>query len=640
MIKILKEIQKYLLYIVVATFPVFILSNSTSPEVLSKLVLLVIAITAVIAIWILRMIKTGNLIFNIGKFDLGVLLLALAYILSGIVKTANKPEAFFIPGTASIVAAMAIIYFLINQLDKKAKTGVLISFFASGIFLSLSIVFSELGIFTKIPQLPAFIKVASFNPLGGALPSIIYLVPIVLIGISLIIKDKDLVRKIFWAVANSLVIMAIVILIGTSLPGKAQSPKFPSMQSSWEIAVGTVAKSPVFGIGVGNYLTAFNLFRPVTYNQTSLWSVKFSTASNYYLSVLTEVGFSGIFALTILFLSIFRFFGRGPVVKNTNEMIIDGLEKLSLAAIILTMAFYPASPVAIFPIFILLGVFSNSEDKTFAASNTRFATIVIGIILGTGIFFVDYFGTKALIAESTFKKSLEALGKNDAKSTFDLMQKAVQANPGIDRYHASLAQVDMALAQSIANKKDLTDSDKNTITQLVQQAIIEGKATVALNPERSGNWEILAQIYRSVMPFASGADQFTIQSYSQAVALDPTNPNLRIALGGVYYALGRYDDSIDTFKLAVLAKPDLANAHYNLAITYKAKKNYDSAISEMNLVLSLVAKDSEDYKLAKNELDNLMKDKPATTKTTTSQGQLTTPQSVSPNNIEAPITLP
>lgn len=627
MTKILETIQKYILYIAVAIFPIFILSNSTSPEVVSKLILLAITITAVIAIWVIRMIITGNISFHTGKFDLGILLMTLAYVLSGIFKTNNKPEAFFIPGTVSFIVALAVIYFLINQLDKKAKTGVLISFFVSGIFLSLSIIFSELGVYAKIPQLPAFIKNVSFNPLGGILPSIIYLIPVIFIGVSLIINEGDLIKKIFWATAGAVIVMTVVILVGKFLPEKSQLPKFPNIQTSWEITVGTIAKSPIFGIGPGSYLTAFNLYRPVTFNQTDLWSVKFSTANNFYLTAITETGLLGLSALIFLLLNIFKFFVRSPIG--------EGVEKLSLATIIILLAFYPASAVMIFPLFILLTIFSKSETKAFVASNTKFATMLIGIILGAGIFAADFFGAKAIIAEETFKKSLDALNKNDAKMTYDLMQKSVRQNPRVDRYHASLAQVDMALAQSIANKKEVTDSDKNTISQLVQQAISEGRATVKLNPDRSGNWEVLAQIYRSIMPFATGADQFAIQTYTQAVALDPTNPNLRITLGGVYYALGRYDNAIDAFKLAVLAKSDLANAHYNLAIAYKAKKEYGNAIVEMNTVLSLVAKDSDDYNLAKTELDDLEKNKPSS-----SSDNLTAPKPVDTSNVKPPITLP
>ena len=211
-------------------------------------------------------------------------------------------------------------------------------------------------------------------------------------------------------------------------------------------------------------------------------------------------------------------------------------------------------------------------------------------------------------------------------------------NPYVDRYHASLAQVEMAIATSIANNKELTDTDRTNITQLISQAINEGKATVTLNQGRSGNWEILAQIYGNIMPFAQGADQFAIQTYTQAVALDPINPNLRIALGGIYYSLGRYDEAIDSFKLAIMTKPDYANSHYNLAIAYREKKDYDNAIAQMNTVLTLVTKDSPDYTLAQTTLADLEKSKPAAAKSTGTEN-LTPPQKQE-TIIKPPIELP
>ena len=191
------------------------------------------------------------------------------------------------------------------------------------------------------------------------------------------------------------------------------------------------------------------------------------------------------------------------------------------------------------------------------------------------------------------------------------------------------------LASSIASKKNISDTDRSTVTQLIQQAISEGKATVTLNPDRSGNWQILAQIYQSIMPYAQGADQFAIQTYSQAATLDPIDPNLRIALGGVYYALGEYDNAIDAFKLAVLAKPDLANAHYNLAIAYREKKDYTDAETEMNNVLTLVPQNSADYKLAQSTLEDIKKNIPAA-----SGNSLQAPQPAETSNIKPPITLP
>lgn len=147
------------------------------------------------------------------------------------------------------------------------------------------------------------------------------------------------------------------------------------------------------------------------------------------------------------------------------------------------------------------------------------------------------------------------------------------------------------------------------------------------------------------MPFAQGSDNFAIQTYTQAIALNPVNPNLRISLGGIYYALGRYDEAISAFELAALAKPDLANAHYNLSAAYREKGDIDKAISEMNIVLTLVPKDSSDYNLAKSELDALEKNRPSPAPSTPlraaeGQGNLTPPAEAPQQVIQPPIELP
>ena len=223
-------------------------------------------------------------------------------------------------------------------------------------------------------------------------------------------------------------------------------------------------------------------------------------------------------------------------------------------------------------------------------------------------------------------------------ATYNYIREAIALNPYVDRYHSSLSQMSFALANSLARQEDLTDKDKETIAQLIQQAIGEGKASVTLNITRSINWNNLANIYQAIIPFAQGADQFAIQTYSQAVALDPVNPLPRISLGGVYYSLGRYDEAIRVFELAVIAKPDYANAHYNLAVALREKGEIEKAITQMEIVLSLVQKDSPDYGLAVKELEALETRKP--TEEIEATENLTPPQEAEEPVIKPPLELP
>lgn len=627
----IKNIEKYILVGLAGLFALFVFPKFTSPYVVPKEIFGAIAISVVLVLWAVRSIIKKETSFSIGKFDLGVILIALAYILSAIIKAPNKMEAFFFPGSVTFVIISVLFYFLVNQADKKTKNLIFVTLFASGILLSISVLFTQLGLFGKIPFLPAFIKSASFSPIGGNLPSAIFLVTLLPIGIISIVKEKDMIKRIFWSVASAVIVFGVTVLVLGLIPGKAQGLVLPGLQTSWEILIESLKVSPIFGVGPDNYVTAFNLFKPLTYNQTTFWLARFSTANNYYFTAISELGFAGLGALAVLLIGVYRVVKSGLRQKNW--------ELIPLALLIVLFAVFPSAPVLIFLLMTLLAIFSQSEEKTVSLATNRVPSIIIAVPIIIGVAALGIFGTKAVLAEATYQKSLTALTNNDAKNTYDGMTSAVKQNPYVDRYHASLAQVDMAIATSIANNKDLTEADRTNITQLISQAINEGKAAVSLNTGRSGAWELLAQIYGNIMAFAQGADQFAIQAYTQAVALDPINPNLRVALGGIYYALGRYDEAIDAFKLAVLTKPDLANAHYNLAIAYREKKNFDGAIAEMNTVLTLVSAGSPDYTLAKSTLDALEKSKPVTAAPATGTENLTTPQAQE-TVIKPPLELP
>jgi len=61
----------------------------------------------------------------------------------------------------------------------------------------------------------------------------------------------------------------------------------------------------------------------------------------------------------------------------------------------------------------------------------------------------------------------------------------------------------------------------------------------------------------------------------------PDDPSLAFDLGNVYLSLGSPEEAFVRFEVAVLAEPNNALRHYNLAIAYAGVKKLDWAISEM-----------------------------------------------------------
>lgn len=654
--KLLAQIEKYTLFVIVFLFPFLVISTSPNPFVVPKLTLLSFGLGFVILLRAIRTISAGKLEFSLGSFDFPVFVLAVAYILSTIFRTPNKMEALLLPGTTTIFVGGALLYYLVNQFKESEKNFLANLLFYSATVYSVFTLLSFSGLFAKIPQLPAFYKAAGFSPEGGYIPTLIFLGSLLPIGVGALISEKEMAKRALKGVSVFLVVLAFAVSIYQILPGRPFAPNFPSYNTSWSIAIDSLKASPLLGVGPGNYLTAFNRFRPIGYNSTNLWAVRFTTARSAYLTTFTEAGVLGLAGLLLLIYAVYKMVRRDFKEKRAVNWGFNASSALiSLILVLASMLFFPVTVLIVFTMFVLLALNSSSKHTTLnlttqassemqglstqaVASRFPALLITIPVIVFVGLFF--YRAYRVIAAEYQFQRALNYLVANDAAKTYDTMRAAISLNPTVDRYHATFSRINLALANAIAQKasqngpdgqpQQLTDQDRSNITTLIQQSINESKSTVALNPLRASNWEILGQTYRSLTGLAQGADDFAIQSYRQAVALDPINPNLRIALGGVYFAKGDYDNSVNVFQLAASAKPDLANAHYNYALALDRKGALDQAISEMTLVLSLITdKNSQDYQVAKKALEDLQAKK-KTAQPASGEG-LTSPQTPVPS---------
>lgn len=433
------------------------------------------------------------------------------------------------------------------------------------------------------------------------------------------------------------------------LPGKPASPRLLPVATGWSIALETLKREPLLGVGPGNFVEAFNRFRSTDYNNTSVWNLRFAASSDWYLETWTVSGILGIAAFLWLAWTAFR---ENAKFQMSNAKSVY----YALLAALVIILLVPVGFVFLFAFYVLLALVASTRASDLrlefsaggAESRSNLVPGFFGLLALVGLVAVGFWGRPVYAAELAYKNALDSVGRNDGLGAYNSLISAINQNTQVDRYRITYSQINLALANNIAAKKDLTDQDRQTVSQLIQQAIREGQAAVALNRGRSGNWENLARIYQAIMPFAKDADQFAISTYQQAIALDPVNPNLRIALGGVYYGLGNYEEAVKVFEVASLAKPDLANAHYNLAVALREKKDTRRAAQEMAQVVNLVPAGSADYDKAKKELDELqakLKEEEATPSAQVapgvgSQPPLQAPQPLPEQVIEPPLELP
>jgi tetratricopeptide (TPR) repeat protein len=462
-----------------------------------------------------------------------------------------------------------------------------------------------------------------------AIPVIISLdivpIAIIVLGIgliSLLSKPQDLRNSIPFI--GSFVINAIIFLTVTITPSLRQSiglkyplPRsvYPSAKVSWTVASGILGEKPFFGAGLNNYGSGYTLFKPIYVNTENTWNARFNRAGMEVINIVATMGIVGLLCFVFLTVRVLGtlFAGHGEttsIANNDGDYLKDTsvVIKISLALIFVLFWFRPTT----LPLFILLfgllsgfSLFDGKSTETRKENQEASVTVLSLATVATSIFL--YFVGRAYLADIYFRKSLEDLSQGGTQ-THNLQRIAVSYNPLSDLYRNNYAQSNLALANALSQKKDLTDADKSDIQILVSQAIRETRVvTETLSPLSANAWEVRGDIYRSLDKAAQDANSWAISAYNNAISLDPNNPRLRLDLGGIYFTNKDYQNAAAIFASATRLKNDYANAHFNLAQTYKELKAFAEAKTELEIVLRLIPNDSEDAKAVKEDLDNVSK---------------------------------
>lgn len=630
-VTLISRIQRLVLYILVALFPLFFLPFTQEYFLTGKMYFLFFGSLVLLVLSAFELLLSKKLVWEKRPYDNVAVLFFVAVVLSVVFSSPNKVQALVTPGYGVMsMFSYLILYFYLSR-DKSSRLKQMIIYIPAAV-LSATALFFVMNPF-KNAALPAsllFLKNPYFTPMGNQLDAVVYIAfAAVMVALKVFYKDEH--RR-----ASSPLLLGGLVLylagIAVTVYSIVSSGSFllPPVNISWYAAVETL-KQPVtalFGVGINNYSSMFTRVKDPAYNSTGLWQIgSFNSSISAILQILTETGVFGIAVFGLMGLQLFkRNFG------NRKHLIVLGF---ALLVALLT----PMSMTVLFLLFALLsgiGVEEKTDNEApliihLGKVLPLFIAVLILIFGSVGV--AGYFGGRAYAAELYFKRAVDSIATSNAKNVYENMRTAIMINPYIERYRINFAQTNLLIANNIAQKAtqqakkgqgtQLSDQDRQTISQAIQAAIDEAKAAVTLNPQNASNWENLGTIYRNILNVAQGADNWTISAYQRAIILDPQNPTYRVELGGVLFGLRNYDQAISLFQQAVGLKPDWANAYYNLAFAAYQKQDYQTAASAMQTTVSLLdpKKDAADYKQANAYLKEFLKKVPSNEDATKSATQ-------------------
>ncbi len=466
---------------------------------------------------------------------------------------------------------------------------------------------------------------AAFSVAGGSFFALQVLV-ITCVGIIAEIVAHKRIEK-WMLVVLPILIVGVLLHVWTILPGKDGALVSPSWAASWSIALDSIRqpKAALIGGGAASYGNYYLRFKPVWLNSLSTWNIPFTQASNLPFTLIVTMGFFGLGSwLLLAWQSVRMFRSYTGTAKTMSAMLVSvfilqlcfptSITILVVQAVLFVAAF--AARTEKLPVFKLQALTMSMEVESgqthsTSAQKASFPVYIVSTVLLAGIAFSGYYLGRFTLSEMHSMEASKAISKNDIVTAYEQQQQAIQLNPYSDVLRRNYALTNLFIASSLSTKADISDAEKSQVAELLQQAVREARTATMLDDLDVENWGVLARMYQNMIGVADQSDQFAVQAYVQAINTDPTNPSLRLALGGLFLEKKQYQQAASIFKQAVDIKQDLPNAQYNLAYTLEKLEAHADAQAVYKNLLTLLEStgntQTAEYAKVKEEYDAVTK---------------------------------
>ncbi|MBI2595345.1 O-antigen ligase family protein [Candidatus Daviesbacteria bacterium] len=682
------KLMTVLMVLVIFITPLIFVPLTTEFFDIPKLIFLSVTVLLLLLLWSLKWVLEGKVVVTKTPLDLPLVLLLAVLVLSTVF-TDSKPVAIFgnLPRVhGSIVSFITYILFyfiLVSNIKSRTQVKALYySLLSSAVLVAAVSIVSYFNWYIPLP----FAQTVNFTPTGSSFSAstlLVLMLPVTLLSIAnpnnfiplylaiilsglfaaaialigdmatgtaalavlgltfFTAKLERIKRSVIYA-AIPFCIAALILILGFIKTGQPANPFFQKrldfpkeiqlpLAISWQISASAFRDAPFLGTGPGTYLFNFTKNKPIEFNMTKFWNLRFDSAFNEYLQILGTLGITGFLAFLYLSFTVFKLGARG-LMQPENNLAAASLSISAIAALIL-LAMHVSTPttmvvtLTIWAMLVAMHKMAGKAEewhlgiKASRLDPQAMQNLIAGDVLPITLLIVVFIFVAAAasniyrvaLADYQHRLALDSIYKK-GPDTYYRLQQAKQLNSQIDLYRINLAQVDFALANGIAAAKgpseasptgSLTDQDKQDISQLLSQSISEARNAIFLSPRNSTNYEILGSIYRQITGVAQNALSFALDSYGQAILRDPLNPLLRFSVGEIHRSIKNYDLAIRFFTDAINLKPDLTIAYYRLAATQKDKGDFAGAELTVKALISLLNPKDKDYDTASKLLSDI-----------------------------------
>ncbi len=630
--------------------PFFFLPFTADVVNLNKTYLVLFVATISLALFFFQAWKKGSLYVKDFRTYLPLILLLVAGLLSAYFSQSRRISFFGQYGTYSTsfitIAALVAIAFVASNV--RLRVAKLYKFLIWGV--TLATFFSWLGLYRVfVPGIgnlfPGFSFVESFSAMLGLQVVVglitLYLLlkgelgkstasglaygfavvlnlalPLTVMNVyAIVLLVLGIVFLAFFSDENSFsrnkYLIGAIALVTVLIVGFHQVPNFREvlgfesrpnaarldLTSSWYISASALTQNPVWGSGLGTFINDFTRFRPAYLNQTQFWNLRFFTPFNDVFLWIATAGLVGAGAYLA-----FMYLITANAWKARNEVSAN-LVSYGLIMAVLALLLTGTSLSMYVLLFILAGVLFQNSRSTVLSVKSKGVVLSMFVVSVVIVAALSWHAFNVYSAQYWFRQSLQ---KGSLLERYQLQRKALAYDKYESFYYREALTTNMVTAARMSNAENLTDDQKADIQRLVIQAAADAKIiTEIIDPRSSANWEYRGLVYRTLIGSEKETNNFStlaLQSYLNALVNDPTNPKLRVDIGGIYYLNKDYQNAVNNFARSIQLKNDYSNAYYNLAYALKDAGAYEQAVMQLEVVKRLLPENSPNMEKVDKDL--------------------------------------
>ncbi len=424
-------------------------------------------------------------------------------------------------------------------------------------------------------------------------------------------RQEEGERKHFPAFSFAIVMISLLFFmsgqfIGDFLPnslGLSNTEISPSFSTTMSVTGKTLMKRPILGVGPNKFGEVWAMYKPQVINSTQFWDTSFNSGSGLLPTFASTTGILGILAWLMFFVLFIILSARSifsSIKNNTNwEVVAFFVASLYL---FVSSFFYSTGSVLFLLAFAFTGIFIGlscasrpNEEFTFSFLNDprkSFFSILLLVVLMIASAATGFKYIEQLASVSYFGNALSATTVSAAESS---IKKAITLSEN-DLYLRTYSQVYLAKINSIVSKgaSSLSDADKADLQTSFDAAINGAQMATTYDRTNYLNFSSLGTVYNTIgLLGVKDAYSKAIDAYKSALALNPLNPGIKLAIARVYFASGDTSTAKDYTNQAITLKPDYIDALVSMSQIEKNSGDNTSALSYAETALSY-AQDNKD----------------------------------------------